>query len=83
MTDEAAPARADVEQAVAGLQAQLAADHLELVALGGCDVVLPIREIGARIDHLGVEKEGIELVREVVVKLDEGLVVAAASGRGR
>ncbi len=75
VADEAAPAAADVEEALAGLQAQLAADHFELVALRLGDVVVPVGVVGAGVDHLGVEEERVELVRQVVVELDVVLVV--------
>ena len=78
MAEQRAPAAADVEEALAGLQAQLAADHVELVVLGGGEVVRPVAIIGAGVDHLGVEEERVELVRQVVVERDELLVVAVA-----
>ena len=40
MDQQRAPAAADVEQAVAGLEPQLAADHLELVDLRLVDIVM-------------------------------------------
>ena len=36
VADQRAPAAADVEEAIARLQPQLPADHVELVALGAC-----------------------------------------------
>ncbi len=76
MAHQPAPAAADVEHVLAGLQAQLAADHLELGALRGRDVGVPVGEVGAGIDHLGVEKELVEIIRQVVVELHQRLVVA-------
>ena len=75
MADEAAPAAADVEEPFARLQAQLAADHLQLVALRLRDVVVPVGVVGAGVDHLRIEKERVEVVRQVVVELDVVLVV--------
>ncbi|MDH6189218.1 hypothetical protein M2168_002250 [Streptomyces sp. CZ24] len=70
-----APAAADVEQAHAGGEAELAADQVELVALGALQggVVLPV---GARVDHGGAEDPLVEVVADVVVVAD-GLAVAA------
>ena len=67
VTDERAPAAADVEKALARLQPQLAADHVELVVLRSREVIVRLAEIGAGVDHLGIEKELVERVREVVV----------------
>ena len=75
MTDEPTPAAADVEEALARLQAQLAANHLQLVALRLRDIVLPIGVVGAGVDHFRVEEERVELVRQVVVELNVVLVV--------
>src|SRR6266545_4269576 len=62
VTDERAPAAAYVEQAIARLQAELLADHVELVVLRGCQIVVPVAEVGAAVDQLGIEKERIERV---------------------
>ena len=75
VADEPAPAAADVEEALARLQAQLAADHLQLVALRLRDVVVPVGVVGAGVDHLRIEEERVEVVRQVVVELDVVLVV--------
>ena len=75
VADEPAPAAADVEKALARLQPQLAADHLQLVGLRLRDAVAPVGEVGARVDHLRVEEERVEVVGEVVVELDVVLVV--------
>ena len=72
-----APAAADVEQRLAGLQAQLAADVVELVELRLVDVVGEILEVSAAVDHPLVEEEPVELVRNVVVMGDRLLVRAA------
>src|SRR5215218_3459430 len=77
-----APAAADVEERLAGLEAQLAADDLELVLLHPVDVVVPIRAVGAGVDHLVVEPERIEGVRDVVVIGDVLLVLARVAARG-
>ena len=67
VTDERAPAAADVEQAISRLQAQLAADHGELVVLRSRQIAVPVAEIGAAVDHLGIEKERIERVGKIIV----------------
>ena len=68
--NERAPAAADVEKALVRLEPQLAADHVELVALRLREVVVRLGEIGAAVDHLGIEKERVELVGQIVVVLD-------------
>src|SRR5579863_7825646 len=47
VTDQRAPAAADVEQSLVRLEPQFAADHVELVGLRGCKIVAPVLEIGA------------------------------------
>ncbi len=75
VADESAPAAADIEEAIAGLQPQLAADHVELVELRAGEIVVPVGlKIRAGIDHLGVEEEPIEGVRHVVMIGDVLLV---------
>ena len=76
VADEAAPAAADVEKALALLQAQLAADHVELGDLGLLQTRDLARKIGAGIDHLGIEPECVKCVRDVVVIGDVLLVPA-------
>ena len=72
-----APAAADVEQRLAGLQAQLAADMVELVELRLVDPVREILEVAAAVDHALVEEEPVEVVRNIVVVGDRLLVGAA------
>ncbi len=50
-----------------GCEPQLAADHVELVALRGREYRCSSREIGAGVDHLGIEEERVERIRDVVV----------------
>ena len=75
-----APAAADVEQAFARLQPQLAADMVELVGLRLVDAVGEIREVAAAVDHALVEEEPVEIVRNVVVMLDRLLARTADEG---
>ena len=72
-----APAAADVEQAHAGTEAQLAAHELELVALGVLDGVARVvrAPVAARVGQVRVEDQLVELVGEVVV-VGDGLAVA-------
>ena len=67
---ERAPAAADVEQRLARLQPQLAADHIEFVDLRLIEAVAPVVEIAAGVDHLRVEPQPIEGVGDVVVMGD-------------
>ena len=62
---ERAPAAADVEQAFASLQTQLAADVLQLVALSLVQRVIRRLEIAIRVDPLGIEPESIERVGHI------------------
>lgn len=75
-----APAAADVEEAVALLQGELAADQVELVALGVLQAaaVLPV---GAGVDHGRAEDQFVEVIAHVVVVAD-GLLVAASGVEG-
>src|SRR5580704_408755 len=79
MDAERAPAAAEIEERLAGVEAQLAAAHLELVLLRLRQTVVPLGEIGAAIDHLGIEPERVEGVREVVVMRDVLLVLGGAA----
>ena len=85
---ERAPAAADVEVTAAGLDAELAADEVELVALRVLDGVagLGARPVAAGVGHVRVEDEGVEVVGQVVVVLDgaavAGLACAGARGAG-
>jgi hypothetical protein len=74
----AAPTRADLEHVVRWLQAQLAAEGLVLLALGGLQRELRRagRPAGRRVHHRRIQPEREEVVREVVVLAD----VAAGDG---
>src|SRR5439155_10656103 len=61
--DQAAPPAADVKQRLAGRQAELAADVVELVLLRVVERVALGAEIRARIDHPRVEPKPVERVR--------------------
>src|SRR5690606_10365906 len=63
---EAAPAATDVEHAHAGLQAELAADQVELGFLGAGEVV-GVLPVAARVRQPGVEHGLVEVIAEVVV----------------
>src|ERR1700691_4391460 len=52
MTNQAAPAAADVEQSIARLQTKLAADLIELSCLSILERILRGLEIRARVNHL-------------------------------
>ena len=67
MQHQAAPPAAYVQQALAGLQPQLAADEIELRLLGGVDVLLCRLEVRALVHHSPVQPECVELVAHVVV----------------
>src|SRR5688572_2183992 len=65
--DERAPAAADVEEALAGLQLKLAADVIELLFLRRLERVLGAAKIAARVDAPCVEPQPEELIAYVVV----------------
>jgi hypothetical protein len=67
---QAAPAGADIEEAVALLQHQLGADVLELGLLRLRQRHRAVTEVGARVDPARIEPEGVEIVGDVVVELD-------------
>src|SRR6266545_1842542 len=67
---EAAPAAADVEERLARLELELAADEIDLVLLGLLELAVGIAVVGAGVEHERVEKEGVEGVRHVVVVRD-------------
>ena len=75
MTNQSAPAAADIEHPLARFEPQLAADHLHLVVLRLFERIAPVGEISARILHLGIEKQPVELVAQIVMKLDIVLVL--------
>src|SRR6185295_7482155 len=60
--EQGAPAAADVEQSLAGREAQLAADELELALLRGLEALTGVGEVRARVDHAGAEQELVEAV---------------------
>src|SRR5439155_1469993 len=74
--DEAPPAAADVEEALARREAQLAAHEVELVLLRLVEVAVGSAVVGARVDHPLIEEERVEVVRDVVVEADGAAVRA-------
>ncbi len=65
-----APAAADVENALAGLERELGGDMRLLVELGLLEAVLRVGEVGAAVLLVLVEEEFVELVAKVVVVRD-------------
>src|SRR6185437_4992910 len=63
--DERAPPAADVEQALARLEAELSANEVELGALRFVERVRRLGEVGARVNHAFVEEEFVEVVPDV------------------
>src|SRR5579862_7522778 len=70
MDRKAAPARPDLEQMILRAQRELAADGVELGDLGFVQRHLLVRENAARIRHGLIEHELVELVAEIVVRVD-------------
>ncbi len=74
----AAPAAADVEHLLAGLQGELGGDVRFLVELGLFQADrLRIGEIGAAILPVRVEEEIVEIVRQIIMMRDIGLGTVA------
>ena len=69
------PATADVQQALAGLQPDLAQDVVDLLLLRLRQGLVAVLEIGAGIDHGRVQPLRVERVGDVVV-VPDGLAVA-------
>src|SRR6266852_3412524 len=75
--DERAPAAADVQKPLARLEQELPEDVIELLFLGVLQGIGSTAEIGAGIDHVPVQPQRIEVVRNVVVVLN-GVAIALA-----
>ncbi len=69
---KAAPAAADIEHSLPGLQQQLRRDVALLVGLRHLDALVGRQKIGAGILPVGIEEEIVERVRKVVVMRDIG-----------
>ena len=74
---ERAPAAADVEEALARRESQLAADVVELLHLRCVESVGSGTEISARVDEIRVEPHGVERIGHVVVVTDVRAIAAA------
>jgi len=72
-----APTASDIEQPLAGFQAQLAADVPHLVLLRSVEVLLSGGKVSAGVLQVAVEPQGVELVAHVIVILDRGQVALA------
>src|SRR5206468_12298673 len=68
--DQSAPSTADVEQTLTRLQTQLAADEVELGFLRTLQIVVVMREVGARVHHARIQPERVKRIANVVVKPD-------------
>ena len=76
VADHPAPAAADVEQALPGLQVELAGDQVVLLELGLLERRLGLGVDGAGVGHRGPEHVLVELVGHVVVVGDHRGVAA-------
>src|SRR5688500_17817529 len=75
--DERAPAAADVEEPLPGLQLKLAADMVELLLLRDFERVVGAAEVRARVHVPRIEPQAEELVAYVVVMPDRASVECA------
>ncbi len=64
---QSAPAAADIQQPLAGLEPQLAAQMAQLGLLRLFEILVAGFEIGAGVDHVAVQPELVERVGQVVV----------------
>jgi len=78
--DQRPPAAADIEEAFARLEAELAADQIELGLLRLIERVIRLGEVGAGVDHAPIEPETIESVTDIVVIADHLLIAPACVG---
>src|SRR5215510_8023081 len=67
---EPAPAAADVEQGLSGLEAELAAHEIDLVDLRLLELAVGLTVVGAGVGHERIQEEGVEVVGHVVVMGD-------------
>src|SRR5437667_12831716 len=85
VNDQGAPTATDVEQTLAGTQAQLAAEIIEFAFLRRVEVVVLRDELGAGINHSRIEPETVKIIRDIVMKRDcapialQRVLLAAAS----
>jgi hypothetical protein len=75
--DQRPPAAADVEQPLPLLQAELAADYVQLRGLRVVQRLAVAAEKGRRVGHVLVQQQFVELVRQVVVVRDRRPVAPA------
>ncbi|MND38862.1 hypothetical protein D3C80_295720 [compost metagenome] len=81
-----APATANIEQVVTGIQSQLAAQVVKLVLLRLVERIVRLTEVGARIGHVLVQPKLVERVGHVIVVGDGfgvGALVMRQTGRRR
>src|ERR1700737_2897532 len=63
---EGAPAAADFKDAVARLDAQLAADEVQFLLLRGVQRIFTAAEVRAGIEHLRIEEKTVEAIAQIV-----------------
>ena len=74
--DQRAPPAPDVEQAHARPQVELAADEIQLGALGVHERLAGVGEVRRGVGHRVVEQQFVEVVRQVVMVGDRGPVAS-------
>src|SRR5882762_8791873 len=75
--NQRAPAAADVQKPLPGLEQKLVEDVIEFLFLGELQGIALAPEIGAGIHHVPIQPQRIEVVRDVVVVLN-GVAIALA-----
>ena len=76
ITDQTSPPATNIQKFLILFQPKLPADHLELVDLSLFERVFPVGKVSTGVQHLGVEKQSVEVVAYIIVELDETLVVS-------
>ncbi|MNN26946.1 hypothetical protein D3C81_1404670 [compost metagenome] len=80
---KAPPTTANVQQVVAGIQAQLATQVVELVLLRLIERVIRLAKVSARIGHVLIQPQPVERVGNIIVVGDGFGVSAFVMGKPR
>ena len=80
--DQRAPAAANIQKALTRRQPQLAQNVIEFLRLRDFQCIVRVSKIGTGVHHLGVQEQGVEVVRNIVVVLDcSAITIAAVTGQ--
>src|SRR3989304_8365586 len=76
VTDQSAPTAPDIKEYFVRFKPKFSADYLKLVLLCLLQGIICLGKITAGILHFSAEKQGVEIITDVVMESDEFLVVA-------